>query len=799
MPCLATTTLTVIAVMLNLPAWIITVVAFFAANIAAFCELVRPETLSIQIIPLEETSSDPVGKLHPHSFDKTQPQSVDRHDGASIQPETCGCGKTFQEPHDDDNTFLRSDDSESTLVGSLSLKSLAYSTKSAYYPLITNLPLELSVNGITEFRHDDEQPFLSYDSEDEEETAQLHHDNQQPFLFHNSEEEEETAESRHDEQQPFFFYDSEDEEETDEEECNIFAYTNLNQVKALPPTSTSGVSITGFSEVKPITKPDSPREKSMSKTTWKFDNADEDEDKAEDKKEDEVDDNTESHEENEDEDDDDNEAEEENENGDDHDEEEESNEFAEVMRAVNLQAVKRTALICRAKELTGHHAASPGLALKTHDLSCEIASKPMFGSNNLVYIIQFSDGVKWVVRLPRHGCRFAILDATKMESEYATMELIRRNTTMPIPQVYFHTWMSHRAGVPFALMAYIEGKMLFKFWHAPSTTEEQKLATLTSIARYMAELSTLTFPERGILYIDECDQVPCVGPAIESVAQYPDDVWGASSLKPQYKSIKEALTAWLEDITYNTKSAESDRPLLTMAIESIPDFMEGKNYYAISPPDFDSQNIMLNDDGAITGFLDWDLVEVSPLSIGAGKFPMWLTRDWQPGSYEWENENGDKDKDEAEDEAGKEDIVGEDSTDWKEDSPEQLSLYRRHYLDTMTKYQGPNYDTRWTKLSHILETISVGVYDESSAGDNVERLFQHAGIPFELSDYADAYVNDDVKEKDRMIREAFKKMWHAEWEEEEMGEDGETGMRGRSTESAATRDAGRNLEALRED
>jgi hypothetical protein len=158
---------------------------------------------------------------------------------------------------------------------------------------------------------------------------------------------------------------------------------------------------------------------------------------------------------------------------------------------------------------------------------------------------------------------------------------------------------------------------------------------------------------------------------------------------------------------------------------------------------------MVNDNGEVTGFIDWDNAEITPLVTGTGRYPRWLMRDWQPSSYD-----GDEEEDQADDEG----------TTWRDESSEQLSSYRQHYLNAMMACQGPGYDPRWTRLSHILETVSIGVYDKVSAGCNIQKLFEHAGISFELADYAESYVCDDTAEKDSLIREAFKKMWHAEWE-----------------------------------
>ncbi|KAJ9606860.1 hypothetical protein H2200_008870 [Cladophialophora chaetospira] len=469
-----------------------------------------------------------------------------------------------------------------------------------------------------------------------------------------------------------------------------------------------------------------------------------------------------------------NEKEEEEEDDDDDDDDEEEDDdddgdeddFAEVKQAVDLEAIKKTAILCRAKQ---RHLKSEDVADRIGVMSCEIDNEPMYGSYNLVYVLRWSDGVKWVIRIPKNGCRFAMLDVAKMESTYETMKMIRKKTTMPIPQVYFHTWVPDRAGVPFALMSYVEGKMLFDFWHHPTTTGDQKLTTLTSIAKYMADLSKLKYSDMGMLYFDHGEAQARVGPVIETFRRFRGDRMGTPELQPRCNSIKAPLSEWLENQKYRTKRVECQRSIFRAAIDSIPDFMQSKDQYTACFPDFDWQNIMVNDNGEITAFIDWDDVEIKPISCGAGRYPNWLTRDWQPATYGPDFT---------------EEKVDDDGTVWHEDSPDQLSIYRQHYLKALTAFQEPGYDSRCTKLSHILATLSTGIYNELSSGLNINKLFRHAGIPFQLVDYGDSFIVDDTAEKDQLIQQAFKKMWHAEWEEEEM-EVGDAGSQSNGEANAA--------------
>lgn len=41
----------------------------------------------------------------------------------------------------------------------------------------------------------------------------------------------------------------------------------------------------------------------------------------------------------------------------------------------------------------------------------------------------------------------------------------------------------------------------------------------------------------------------------------------------------------------------------------------------------------------------------------------------------------------------------------------------------------------------------------------------NSNLPFELFDYMNAYTKDAASEMDKLIKEAFKNMWLAEWED----------------------------------
>lgn len=82
------------------------------------------------------------------------------------------------------------------------------------------------------------------------------------------------------------------------------------------------------------------------------------------------------------------------------------------------------------------------------------------------------------------------------------------------------------------------------------------------------------------------------------------------------------------------------------------------------------QNVLVSEDGSLQGLIDWDGVAAVPRFLGNEKYPSWLTRDWDPAMYAWNEEM----------EQGI-----EQDTLW-EDSPGTLALHRKEYNDAMQRY-----------------------------------------------------------------------------------------------------------------
>lgn len=43
--------------------------------------------------------------------------------------------------------------------------------------------------------------------------------------------------------------------------------------------------------------------------------------------------------------------------------------------------------------------------------------------------------------------------------------------------------------------------------------------------------------------------------------------------------------------------------------------------FVVCLPDFDSQNVLVDDQGTITGLIDWDLAQTMPRFVGYARYP----------------------------------------------------------------------------------------------------------------------------------------------------------------------------------
>ncbi|KAI0200286.1 hypothetical protein F4808DRAFT_429295 [Astrocystis sublimbata] len=306
------------------------------------------------------------------------------------------------------------------------------------------------------------------------------------------------------------------------------------------------------------------------------------------------------------------------------------------------------------------------------------------GSYNIVHVIDL-ESVKLVIRVPATGWGSGLTKAASdaMESQAATLRLIRSKTTIPVPEIYaLDTTVNNEIGAPYLCMSFIAGKPVSEVWFDYSGTlprEEYRLRILTSLSQAMAQLSCFHFDQMGSVMESGFDRT-VIGPS------YDWDEQEDGSLQIIGSGPYDSTSLFLRDKT--SGSFNQNRHAWTKAAAQVSEFLleclptaDLPSSFVLSPPDFDSQNFLVDNEGTVTGMIDWDLAQTMPRFVGYASYPGWITRDWDPLMYGWPM-----------------------MTD-TEDSPATLERYRAHYnteLGKALKWQG---DWKYTKKSHIFEAI----------------------------------------------------------------------------------------------
>lgn len=139
----------------------------------------------------------------------------------------------------------------------------------------------------------------------------------------------------------------------------------------------------------------------------------------------------------------------------------------------------------------------------------------------------------------------------------------------------------------------------------------------------------------------------------------------------------------------------------------------------MSVPDYDFQNIYIDNDGKVTGLLDWDDLIIGPRQAGYARYLLWLVRDIH------EDINAEFEFDVAVQDEIPFPPCGEIQQDW----PEFLPGYRAEFLDTL-KDVNPG-SVEHCRHSHLVTPLIREVLDIFHFGLAKNKLFDYI------------FVNDD--------------------------------------------------------
>ena len=250
--------------------------------------------------------------------------------------------------------------------------------------------------------------------------------------------------------------------------------------------------------------------------------------------------------------------------------------------------------------------------------------------------------------------RFDDQAAQALTSEAMTMRLVKRDTNIPVPDVYsFDASLDNEAHCPFIMMEYLQGRPLYELWFQRSSEAAQKqfrTRVLQELAAAMAQLNNLRYSEGGSLLFDQSGNVTGIGAlrVVDFVAQFDrfasEDNDGSAlfCLKGPFQDVKSYMTFALDrrdrqrPLENVPKYYRGMLQLLRQLIGWMPDngrFMASPQF-VLAHSDLALQNMLVSEEGAVLGIIGWDGAGAIPGCIA--HYPLWLMRDWDPVMYNWD-------------------------------------------------------------------------------------------------------------------------------------------------------------------
>lgn len=338
------------------------------------------------------------------------------------------------------------------------------------------------------------------------------------------------------------------------------------------------------------------------------------------------------------------------------------------------------------------------------------------GSYNLVHILEFDGLPNYVVRVPATGWGGQFTGTVKRSfiSQALTMRFIKKETATPVPEVYyFDTTSENEIGAPYMIMSFVPGVPVSELWFdkaGPTPLEEKRLRIMESVAKAMSQLQKLQFNEMGSLQFnpESSEDRPTIGPCY----RWDPDVSTEDDCKHKtrvaefgpFKTSKSYFKHCIDHHSDKQKTAtfaRGARVLIEMMVKYLPPRktnMSASETFVLAAPDFESQNIMIDEQGNVTGLIDWEHVQTMPRFFGYARFPGWITRDWDPLVY------------------------GYPLFKDRENSPDELKRYRARYKTAMGEMLRGQGDSIFTGKSHIFHAVCIAAEGDMYRGDIVKKI-----------------------------------------------------------------------------
>ncbi|OAA64238.1 Aminoglycoside phosphotransferase [Niveomyces insectorum RCEF 264] len=268
------------------------------------------------------------------------------------------------------------------------------------------------------------------------------------------------------------------------------------------------------------------------------------------------------------------------------------------------------------------------VASKLRDgLACVPLDHATNGLNNMVRLVQFSDGIRWVARI---AMRRSAADLARLSSEIDTMRWIRRRSNLPVPEVFAYETNEHNAvGVPYVLMEFVPGNTAMDAaggyeTHHGIISDAHRPHFYRAVAKCHVEMTGLRLPKIGTIHLNPDGDVE-VGP-------FPD-------IGGPFDTTTAFFEAWVDKARFPRRPDEileimrggpADQVLSAINVfplrfrDVAPQLVyKDRGPFPLCHSDFLHSNIIIDDSFAVLGIIDWEGACSLPLELV--QFPRFLS------------------------------------------------------------------------------------------------------------------------------------------------------------------------------
>lgn len=379
----------------------------------------------------------------------------------------------------------------------------------------------------------------------------------------------------------------------------------------------------------------------------------------------------------------------------------------------------------------------PRNEMKPRDL-CRVVGRREGSFHYVVFLVLYQNGraQQYVIKVPAHGTpsHWTEKDAYMLRAEVHVMKHILIETHVPVAEIMaYDDTLNNEICAPFIIMKKLPGKTAEHIWFddyageepektaylradCPSEkTKRKRLNFLRSLAAVMAELQEIECNGIGVPFFEDWDSEVN---SVDHFYRWHDKLtFTEMAHHGPLASSKDYFLCEVKNIMNFHQDLEEDerlrdyaygvRKILDVIFATLPftsskkNPTDGKETFVLRHDDLDLQNILTDEDGNVTGILDWDGCMAVPRCVGYATLPIFVRRDWISDF----------------------DYRCNPHMTWMYD------YYRAVYADAMRSTESP--DAKYTGKSHLYQAAMGILYESHDISDFVYKvLLNLPGFPY---------------------------------------------------------------------